>query len=464
VRYPAAGTANADVSLHVLTLTGAGTPVAWDRARFPYLARVHWSAAGPPLMQVVSRDQRTAQVRSIDTTTGETSLLVEDADPVWVEPFAGVPAWCGDRLVRIADRDDVRALVVGNTEVTEPSLRVRAVVSADDTSVVFTASYDDPSEVHVLRWTADGVEGLTTTAGVHTAAGSSQGLVVTSVSMSEPGARHVVRGPGGSERVLISRAERPQLEPRVAFLRLGDAGLPAGLVLPRDHQPGNALPILLAPYGGPHAQRVLASRRAWLESQWLADQGFAVLVVDGRGTPGLGPVWERAISRNLAAVLDDQVTALHAAARMHPDLDLSRVGIRGWSFGGYLAALAVLRRPDVFGAAVAGAPVTDWSLYDTFYTERYLGTPQDDPDDYAHASLLGDAASLSRPLLIIHGLADDNVVAAHTLLLSQLLTEHGRPHTVLPLTGVTHMTPQESVAENLLRLQVDFLRASLGVA
>jgi dipeptidyl-peptidase-4 len=216
------------------------------------------------------------------------------------------------------------------------------------------------------------------------------------------------------------------------------------------------------PYGGPHAQRVLSARSAWLEPQWLAEQGFAVLVVDGRGTPGRDPRWEREIYLDVAGpVLDDQIDALHAAAEIEPDLDLSRVGIRGWSFGGWLAALAVLRRPDVFHVAIAGAPVTDWGLYDTFYTERYLSTPQEQPDAYRSCSLLEDAPSLSRPLLLIHGLADDNVVAAHTLRLSQMLTESGRPHTVLPLTGVTHMTPQETVAENLLLLQVDFLNEHL---
>jgi len=140
------------------------------------------------------------------------------------------------------------------------------------------------------------------------------------------------------------------------------------------------------------------------------------------------------------------------------------VAIRGWSFGGYLAALAVLRRPDVFHAAVAGAPVTDWRLYDTHYTERYLGHPEQNGAAYERSSLLGDAAKLERPLLLIHGLADDNVVAAHTLRLSALLLAAGRPHSVLPLSGVTHMTPQEEVAENLLLLQVDFLRKALDVA
>jgi dipeptidyl-peptidase-4 len=137
------------------------------------------------------------------------------------------------------------------------------------------------------------------------------------------------------------------------------------------------------------------------------------------------------------------------------------VGITGWSFGGYLAALAVLDRPDVFHAAVAGAPVTDWALYDTAYTERYLGLPAENPDAYAQTSLLRRATQLERPLLIIHGLADDNVLAAHTLQLSSALLAAGKPHSVLPLSGVTHMTPQEVVAENLLRLEVGFLAEHL---
>jgi dipeptidyl-peptidase-4 len=187
-----------------------------------------------------------------------------------------------------------------------------------------------------------------------------------------------------------------------------------------------------------------------------------VVIVDGRGTPGRGLAWERAVAGDLATpVLDDQVEALRSLASTHPDLDLSRVAIRGWSFGGYLAALAVLRRPDVFHAAVAGAPCIDWSLYDTYYTERYLGVDTS-AASYAISSLLGDAATLSRPLMIVHGLADDNVVAAHSLRLSTALLAAGRPHTMLPLSGVTHMASQEDVAANLSTLEVEFIRSSLG--
>ena len=219
----------------------------------------------------------------------------------------------------------------------------------------------------------------------------------------------------------------------------------------------------MSPYGGPHAQRVVASAAAYATDQWIADQGFAVVVADGRGTPGRGTAFERAVHLDLAtAVLNDQVTALHGAASEHPELDLSRVAIRGWSFGGYLAALAVLQRPDVFHAAVAGAPVTEWRLYDTHYTERYLGDPTVDAAPYARTSLLPLAQQLTRPLLLVHGLADDNVVAAHTLQLSSALLAAGRPHEVLPLVGVSHMTPQEVVAENLLLHQLDFLRRALA--
>jgi dipeptidyl-peptidase-4 len=264
---------------------------------------------------------------------------------------------------------------------------------------------------------------------------------------------------------IASLAERPSLpEPRPALSYGGARRLRTAILLPSWHEPGSArLPVLCDPYGGPHMQRVVAARGAFLTSQWLADQGFAVVVADGRGTPGRGPGWDKAVAANLAGpALEDQVEALAAAAEQCADLDLSRVGIRGWSFGGYLAALAVLRRPDVFHAAVAGAPVTDWRLYDTHYTERYLGQPDRSPEVYERNSLLADAGKLSRPLMIIHGLADDNVVVAHSLRLSAALLAAGRPHSVLPLTGVTHMATQEEVAENLLLLQVDFLRAALA--
>jgi dipeptidyl-peptidase-4 len=302
---------------------------------------------------------------------------------------------------------------------------------------------------------------------VHTAARSPGAIVISSASPDRSGTSVRIRRRGADAGQIESYAETPVLAPQVRMLTAGEHELRCALLLPRGHRPGSgpALPVLLDPYGGPAAQRVVAARDAYLVPQWLADQGFAVLIIDGRGTPGRGPDWDRLIQYNQSGPnLEDQAAGLAAVAAAHPDLDTSRVAVRGWSHGGYLAALAVLRRPDVFHAAVAGAPVTDERLYDTHYTERYLGHPAEHPEAYDRDSLIADAPKLRRPLMLVHGLADDNVAVAHTLRLSSALLAAGRPHTVLPLSGVTHAARQEEVAENLLLLQVDFIKRALGLA
>jgi dipeptidyl-peptidase-4 len=349
--------------------------------------------------------------------------------------------------------------MVDQTAVTPADLQVRAIVSATVDHVVFTANpIDDATVQHVWRWDAvNGAVPLTEGEAVHTAAASDGAVVVRRATLDAPGARvEVLDGPE-----VTSYAATPLVRPDVRLLVTPERRLATAVLLPADHD-GSPLPVLLDPYGGPHALRCLRSSDVFATSQWFADQGFAVVVADGRGTPGRGSAFERAVHRDLATpALEDQIEALHHAATEVEGLDLDRVAIRGWSFGGYLAALAVLRRPDVFHAAIAGAPVTEWRLYDTHYTERYLGHPDEDPEVYDTNSLLPLAPALERPLLLVHGLADDNVVAAHTLQLSSALLAAGRPHEVLPLVGVTHMTPQEVVAEHLLLHQLDFLRRSL---
>jgi dipeptidyl-peptidase 4 len=463
VAYPAAGTENVTVRLAVVGLDGSRVDVDLDDE---YFVIAHWSSHGAPLIAVQPRDQRSMRVLAVDPDTGATEVLAEDVDDRWVEIIPGVPAWTVDgRLVRVAVADGANRLVVDGKEVTPPSLQVRAVldVGAD---VLFTASADDPTQVHVYRWADDGVTQVSTVDGVHGATRGGDVTVLTSWSLDHAGPRvSVLRG---AERVaaVASYAVEPPVEPNLHLMTVGARRLRVALLYPTGHQPGTKVPVLLDPYGGPHAQRVLASRNAFVGPQWLADQGFAVLIADGRGTPGRGADWEREIAFDFAGVtLADQVDALHAVAEQHPDLDLSSVAIRGWSYGGYLAALAVLRRPDVFHAAIAGAPVTEWRLYDTHYTERYLGHPDANPDVYDRNSLINDAPSLARPLLIIHGLADDNVVVAHSVRLSSALVAAGRPHAFLPLPGVTHMTPQDDeVAENFMLMQVRWLRDALGVA
>ncbi len=195
---------------------------------------------------------------------------------------------------------------------------------------------------------------------------------------------------------------------------------------------------------------VVASGASWLLPQWIADQGFIVASIDGRGTPGRGHDWERAIAKRFgSAPLADQVAGLKALGKRYPELDLDRVGIYGWSFGGYMSALAVLKEPGVFKAAAAGAPPTDWLDYDTHYTERYLGIPPADAAAYDEASLLPLASKLERPLLLIHGTGDDNVYFRHTLKLANALFRSGKAFELLPLSGLTHMTPDPVVNEQL---------------
>jgi dipeptidyl-peptidase-4 len=487
VAYPAAGTPNADVSLHLARLDGETGPVQTDPAAFPYLVTAGWQDGHDPLVVVQSRDQRVVRILGVDVASGQTRVLHEDTDPVWLEIVPGVPAWTADgRIVWTLDDQDTRRLVLlapgGSPEVvTPPGLQVRGVLDVDGDTVLFQASGQDPAEVGLWSYGPSGLSQAGAGGGVEAGTRAGGTTVTSRRALDADGVTvRVSRAGGGPALNVASLAEQPALPaPRPVLFRAGPREIQTAVLFPSWHQAGQyqsgqyqpgrgQLPVLLDPYGGPHAQRVLRARGAYLVPQWFAEQGFAVVIADGRGTPARGPAWERAVAGDLAdPVLEDQVDALAAAADRFADLDTGRVAIRGWSFGGYLAALAVLRRPDVFHAAIAGAPVTDWRLYDTHYTERYLGLPGSNAEVYDRSGLisLAERSVVSpRPLMLIHGLADDNVVVAHTLRLSAALLAAGYPHQVLPLTGITHMASQETVAENLLLLQLDFLRHALGVA
>jgi len=456
VRYPAAGTANAVVELYLFGLDGSRQRVEWDRTANEYLVSVQWNRHGPALLALLDRAQRRGLVLAV-AEDGSTKTVAEDSDDTWVEFFPGAPVWVpakdggAARLARIAARGDSYRLLLDDKPVTPEGVQVRALLTAGPEHAYVSASMDDPTRIHVLRvaWADGAMKRINGFSGTSSAVLGGSLAVVTTATLDTAGRKTSVVDVSTEQpqrlSVLESVAERPVLGARPIELVLGERELRAVLLLPAQHKQGTKLPVLLDPYGGPHGQRVIGSHDAHLTSQWIVRDDFA------------------------GVTLQDQVDALHAAAGQYPDLDLGRVGIRGWSYGGYLAALAVLRRPDVFHAAVVGAPVTEWRLYDTGYTERYLGHPDEQPAVYAANSLFPEAgegawewAEPHRPMLLIHGLADDNVVAAHTLRLSSALLAAGRAHEVLPLSGVTHMTPQEIVAENLLKLQMEFLHRALG--
>jgi dipeptidyl-peptidase 4 len=464
-RYPAVGTANAEVTLWIAGLDRQRTQVRWDTGAFEYVPAAGWDSRGP-YASVQSRDQQTVQVLGIDPADGSAQVLATQRDECWVQLVPGLPARTGSgALVSHADEAGTRRLTIGGEAVTPPGCQLREVLDVDGDEVLYVASTEPTrTELWSFRPGAGAVR-LSSEPGVHTGVRRGGTLVLVSGSLGRPETRATVTRPGEPEVPVTSLAQQPVLPVRAVSLVLGPRELRAQLFLPSWHADGDApLPVLLDPYGGPAAQKVL-DEQGWQSyiSQWFAEQGFAVLVSDGRGTPGRGPAWEREIYGDIfGPALDDQVTALTEAARIRQELDLSRVGIRGWSFSGSLAALAVMRRPDVFHAAVAGAGVTDQRLYDTHWRERFLGHPDRFPERYDACSLLLAAPKLARPLLLIHGLADDNVWAANTLRLSSALLAAGRPHEVLPLTDATHMTREETTTENLLWHQVRFLQQHLG--
>ena len=462
IAYPAAGTPNALVTLHAFDLSGGSVELRWDRTAYEYLTSAGWDSHGP-LIGVQSRDQRTLQVLAADPDTGESHLLHEQRDPAWVELISGTPArTASGRLVHTDDAGETRRLLVGGEPVTPDGLQVRSVLQVSGESVLFEAN-DEPTECHLWLYDETGLQRLSEGPGSYSGSRAEDALLIT--ANTESGRSYVVRRDGRPDQTVEALNAKPVVTPRITWLRAGELQLRTALLLPSWHRPGDApLPVLMAPYGGPAAQLVLKVTGGWFATaQWYAEAGFAVVIADGRGTPGRGPAWEKTVHHDtLTLPLEDQVTALQAAAELSGAMDLSRVAIKGWSYGGLLAAAAVLRRPDVFHAAIAGASPSDQRLYDTHWRERFLGHPDEYPEDYDRSSLLMYAADLRRPLLLVHGLADDNVVAAHTLRLSAALLAAGRHHQVLPLSGTTHMPTDAATMEGLMRCELQFLRDALG--
>ncbi|MFD4130710.1 prolyl oligopeptidase family serine peptidase [Streptomyces goshikiensis] len=463
--YPEAGGPNADVQLWVLGPGERRIRLDWDAATHPYVSDAGWESAGEILLTVQDRLQRNVLLLSADPATGRTRELSRTTHPQWVDPLPGTPARLPDgRMLTSADAPGgtARALAVDGEPLTGDGLQIRRVAGIHQGALLVEAGQRDPAEQQVLLLDPDSGKPAPVAdgPGVHSVSASAGVLLLTSADAD--GIRRTVRTADGREFSPADLSEPLPYRVVPVLERVTEHGIPTALVLPRGHVPGQRLPVLMDSYGGPGMQDVSAEPRRWQARQWWADQGFAVVTVDNRGTPYVSPAYTHAMYRGFSDVtLEDQVAALRALGARHPDLDLGRVGIRGWSYGGYLSALAVLRRPDVFHAAAAGAAPTDFRQYDTAYTERYLGLPQDHPEVYGRDSLLPEAPALTRPLLLVTGLADDNVHPSHTLRLSQALTDAGRPHQLLALPGVTHMTPG-GTREKLMALELEFFRRELA--
>jgi dipeptidyl-peptidase-4 len=472
--YPRPGKANVAVRLGIIPAEGGQTVwIDWDAKKYPYLARVHWGKTGPLTVLVQTREQEEIALLQVDPKTGKTTTLLTEHDAAWVDLPDDVPRWLpegggflwtgGQRLeLRDAAGRFVRAVV-------PPEAGFQGLVDFDARAgqVVYRASAD-PTQSHLWRVSLEGgkPERLTKEAGLHAATFSrDHSVYVHTATPADAMPRTTVRkadGTGIGE--LPSVAEEPPFKPAAELLKVGDGdGYYASVVRPRKFKAGTKYPVILHVYGGPTHQQVTAAMGTRLIDQWLADQGFVVVSVDNRGTPGRGRAWEKAVYEKFGSVpLADQVAGLKALGAKFPEMDLGRVGVYGWSFGGYLSALAVLRDPEVFKAAVAGAPVVDWLDYDTHYTERYLGLPDKHAEAYHEASLLTYAKDLRRPLLLIHGTADDNVYFRHTLKLTNELFREGRDFDLLPLPGLTHMVPDPVVMQRMYGKFAGYFKKHLG--
>jgi dipeptidyl-peptidase-4 len=465
-RYPRPGKNNARVRLGIIPVDGGKTTwIAWDHDQFPYLARVVWEENAPLVILVQNREQTLEILYEVDPGTGQTKELLREADEAWVNLDGHLPKWRrdGKSFLWSTERRGTKQLEVHNRDgslarvLTEPELNYRNLVGVDESAgTALIAAGADPTQTHIYRVTLDKLsqpERLTTEPGEHGAILSEDsGVTVRSSQSLTADSKHVVyRRDGSVAGELASVGVKPTLLPTVELTTVGNnPEFHAAIIRPHDFQPGKRYPVIVSVYAGPHAQMVLASRSNYLIDGWFAEQGFIVVSIDGRGTPNRGRAWERAIKGNLIEVpLADQVSGLQALGAKYSELDLSRVGVFGWSFGGYFTASAVARRPDVYHAGVAGAPVTDWLDYDTHYTERYLGVPTRNSLPYKVSSVLEVAHELRRPLLLIHGTADDNVYFLHSIRLADRLFRAGREFEFLPLAGQTHMVAEPTEVREL---------------
>lgn len=477
--YPRAGKANAIVTLGIVSTNGGDTTwVKWDREKYPYLATVKWAKNAPLTILVQNRRQTEEVLLSVDDKTGDTSPLLTETDSAWLNLAQSCPKWLddGSGFLWMTERGGAWQLELHDRSgkliktLTKAELGLRDVIDVDQSNgFVYVGASDDQTQSHVVRVLlkpgTPNVEALTSGAGHFGAVFSKDHskFVLSSAKPTSGSAWEVRSIDGRTLGALKSVAEEPNLVPKFELARVGEKQFNAAIVRPRAFDPAKKYPVIVSVYGGPHGIVVSSARDSYLDEQWLADQGFIIVKIDGRGTPGRGREWERVTSKNfIDKPLEDQIDALSELGKSHPELDLSRVGITGWSFGGYFTCMATMRRPDVFKCGVAGAPVADFADYDTYYTERYLGLPSENSEGYQACNVLTWAKDLSVPLLLIHGTADDNVYFMHSLKICDALTRAGKSFEFLPLTGFTHAVRDPDIIISTHKRTIEFFKRNLG--
>lgn len=479
-RYPAAGTPNAVVDLYVMAPDGSGrVKVDLGEDSDIYLARVDWTADGSALLvQRQSRDQKRLDLLRVDPATGASRILFTETAETWLNLHDNLRPLRDGRLLWSSERSGFSHLYLWDagawTQVTRGDWAVKEVKGVDEANgrIYFTGNADTPIEQH-LYWVplAGGAEPMRVTEpGWWNAAemdrGASRALVFRSSPDQPP--QVYLADAEGSRLAWIEENRLDESHPyapyRAAHASPEFGTIPAAdgtplhykLLSPR-REPGRRYPVFVQVYGGPSAGRQVT--RGWTNPlhQYLVDRGWIVFSVDGRGSPDRGKAFEDHIHLAMGAVeVEDQLTGLEWL-KGRDFVDPDRVAVYGWSYGGYMALKMLQAAPGAYAAGISGAPVTQWELYDTHYTERYLGNPSIDPAPYESSSAIPNAAAMTDPMLLIHGMADDNVVFENATVLMGRLQTQSVPFEMMIYPGATHRVSGEGREIHMWRTIEKFL-------
>jgi len=495
-RYPAAGEANVAVRLGVIAVgSGATTWIDLGSESDIYLARVDWLPDARTIaIQRESRDQRRLDLLFADIETGAVRPVLTETGRTWIELhdeltfLQNVPQfiWASSRdgfqhlyLYDYAGRL-LRQLTAGEWSVDD--FRARAIKGVDEGRrlVYFTATEKTPLERHLYSASLDthdphDVHRITHEAGLHAISMSADAqFYVDDFNSAARPPRVSLHDSGG--RLLHWLQENPldehhpyapyladDSQPEFGTLTAADGHeLHYRLFKPARFDPATRYPAIVEVYGGPGVQRVTNAWTGNAFTQVLTRSGYVVFQLDNRGTAARGTAFQAPIHGKLGDVeVADQVQGARWLGSQ-PYVDAGRIGVWGWSYGGYMTLMLLFKAPEVFRAGVSGAPVSDWSLYDTHYTERYLGRPQDNPGGYAASSVLPYAGDLTGNLLVIHGMADDNVLFLHSTKLFRRLQDLGKPFDVMVYPGAKHGLIRQHDGRHAYATMTRFFNRSLA--
>jgi dipeptidyl-peptidase-4 len=479
-RYPAAGTPNVLIDLYLVNPDGSGlVKVDLGSEADQYLVRVNWDEEGKALyVQRMTRDQKRLDMLRVDPATGAATLVFTETQPHWINLSDGFRALKDGSLIWWSQRDGYGHLYrwqAGQwTQLTKGAWEVDDLTGVDEAKglLYFTGNRETVLERHlyVTSYLKPGKIDRLTEAGWWNGATMDKKatrVIVSRSNASQPAQVYLADTSGKrlswieENRITPDHPYAPYyanlVKPTYGTIKASDGTtLHYSLLMPRL-EPGKHYPVFMEHYGGPHAQDVKIGWDGGLH-QYLVQQGWVVFQVDNRGESNRGKAFEDQIDRAMGSVeVEDQLAALDWI-RAQPFVNPAKVATYGWSYGGYMTLKLLAAKPGAYAAGIAGAPVTRWELYDTFYTERYLGQPKGPANAYPASDALIDAPKISDPLLLLHGMSDDNVVFENSTELMSVLQEKAVPFEMMVYPGYTHRVSGPKISVHVWTTILDFLK------